>query len=125
MNRMHLAAAGAVVAVVVALAAPAHADSESDLDLDRVPDHCVDLAEGYGLSTLLDRGTRLTMRELETRWDSHGKTDRGRSTHEKLVRVYPACHDDGVIDGFWRVAYYRPTMRTLGAAYMNLTFAVG
>jgi len=114
-----LAAVAATLSASLLVAPSARADIPS-----RVPGHCVTTGEAYSLSAKLEKGIRLTDRQLETQWDVRGKTDRGRSTHEKVVKVYPACLEHGISAGFVRVAFYRPTMRTLGAAYMRITFTV-
>lgn len=110
----------AVAASLLVIGGPAHADKA---DIFAGTASCTTMEEAFALGAKLDKGIRLTRMQLETQWDARGKKDLGRSTHEKVVVVYPACRSDGVT-GFYRVAFYRATMRTLGAAYMDIAFAV-
>jgi hypothetical protein len=112
---------GLAVAATLGMAAPADADKA---DIVAGTASCVLMDEAYALGAKLDKGIRPDIRQVSVLFGTHGRTDVGRSTHEKLVKTYPACRADGV-EGFYRVAFYRPTMRALGAAYMSLVFAGG
>jgi hypothetical protein len=92
-------------------------------DISKVPEHCVTISEAYALDAKHRKGIRPTEAQVDVLFGVHGKKDLGRSTHEKVVKVYPACTDDSIVDGFFRVAFWRKTMRALGAAYMYLVVA--